>query len=228
MIEIQGLTKRLKQIEILKGINLHIKANEKIALIGRNGAGKTTLIRTLLGFYQAEGTVRIQGELFQQDRCLMMQKIGFIPQNSPPLKMRVKDLIKLNSQHLDASFQQNFSDLAEQLELDQVDIMQKNFMELSGGMQQKLMIILALAKKPLFLIMDEPAANIDSSGRNHFFEILKTLTQDMSMLVSSHRLYEILPLVNRVVEIDKGKIISDQSAERFQKELQDSNILIFQ
>nr|MBP8898121.1 ABC transporter ATP-binding protein [Sulfuritalea sp.] len=79
----------------------------------------------------------------------------------------------------------------------------------SGGMKQKLLIAIALGREAKVLVMDEPAANLDPEARKIFFELLAERQQDVTMLISSHRLNEVSALVNRVVEMDMGKVVLD-------------------
>ena len=80
---------------------------------------------------------------------------------------------------------------------------------MSGGQKQKLLIASALGRDADVLILDEPAANLDPEARSTFFELLAERQQDTVMLISSHRLDEVAPLVNRVIELDQGKVVLD-------------------
>jgi ABC-2 type transport system ATP-binding protein len=90
----------------------------------------------------------------------------------------------------------------------------KPFQQLSGGMKQKLLIALALAGEPDILIMDEPAANLDPQGRQAFFLQLIRSMEKTTMLLSSHRVDEIINLINRIVEIDYGKVVQDEKIDQ--------------
>ena len=82
-------------------------------------------------------------------------------------------------------------------------------MRLSGGMKQKLLIAIALGRDARVLVMDEPAANLDPEARKMFFELLAERAESATMLISSHRLNEVSSLVNRVIELDMGKVVLD-------------------
>ncbi len=83
------------------------------------------------------------------------------------------------------------------------------FVKLSGGQKQKILIAIALGRDAGLLIMDEPAANLDPEARKIFFELLAERQDDCTMLISSHRLNEVAALVNRVVELDMGRVVLD-------------------
>jgi ABC-2 type transport system ATP-binding protein len=87
------------------------------------------------------------------------------------------------------------------------------FVKLSGGQKQKLLISIALGRDADLLIMDEPAANLDPEARHGFFELLAEQQHQSVMLISSHRLDEVAPLVNRVVELDQGNVVLDDRVE---------------
>jgi ABC-2 type transport system ATP-binding protein len=100
-------------------------------------------------------------------------------------------------------------ELAQRLGLDLAPILTRPFVKLSGGMKQKLLIAIALGRDAKVLVMDEPAANLDPEARKIFFELLAERQEDVTMLISSHRLNEVSALVNRVIEMDMGKVVLD-------------------
>ena len=100
-------------------------------------------------------------------------------------------------------------ELAQRLGLDLAPILSRPFVKLSGGMKQKLLIAIALGRDAKVLVMDEPAANLDPEARKIFFELLAERQEDVTMLISSHRLNEVSALVNRVIEMDMGKVVLD-------------------
>jgi len=100
-------------------------------------------------------------------------------------------------------------EIAARLGLDMTEILARPFNRLSGGMKQKLLIAIALGRDAKVLVMDEPAANLDPDARHIFFQLLAERLHDTTMLISSHRLDEVAPLVNRVIEMDMGKVVLD-------------------
>jgi ABC-2 type transport system ATP-binding protein len=138
----------------------------------------------------------------------VLANIGFVPQLPPPLKMPVGQLIGFAA-GLCGTDPKRISDLAGALGLDTAPIMDRQFVRLSGGMKQKLLIAIALGRDAKVLVMDEPAANLDPEARKIFFELLAERAQSATMLISSHRLNEVSALVNRVIELDLGKVVLD-------------------
>ncbi|MCX7897586.1 MAG: ABC transporter ATP-binding protein [Rhodocyclaceae bacterium] len=208
MIRCQNLVKTFRRARVLDGVDLTIEGGERVALIGSNGAGKTTLIRCLLGEYAHEGQITIDGLSPRQARAEVLGRIGFVPQLPPPLKMPVGQLIEFAAAISNAEAE-TITHLARRLGLDVDALAARPFNRLSGGMKQKLLIAIALGREARLLIMDEPAANLDPAARRIFFDLLAERLQTATMLISSHRLDEVAPLVNRVIELDMGKIVLD-------------------
>jgi len=147
-------------------------------------------------------------------RVEILDRIGFVPQLPPPIQMNVGELVMFSAgisrkSSIDAIYQK-----AAELGLDIGKNVKKPFQKLSGGMKQKLLIALALARQPDVLIMDEPAANLDPQGRQAFFLQLIRSLEKTTMLLSSHRVDEIINLINRIVEMDYGKIVQDERIDQ--------------
>jgi len=171
MIQFKNVVKNFRRARVLDGISLDIGLGERVALIGSNGAGKTTLIRCLLGEYTHDGEVTINGLDPRGNRTAVLGTIGFVPQLPPPLKMPVGQLIDFSAALCNTD-PQRIHGIAKRLGLEVESILSRQFVRLSGGMKQKLLIAIAL-------------------------------------LISSHRLDEVSALVNRVIEMDMGKVVLD-------------------
>ena len=208
MIQIHKLRKRLGRRDVLQGIDLSIERGQRIALVGSNGAGKTTLIRCLLGEYTRSGDIQVDGSDPRLDRTAVLRRIGFVPQLPPPLKMPVGQLINYASSVCGAQ-RRHIIDVAARLGLEVDRFRHQPFVRLSGGQKQKLLIATALGRDVDILVLDEPAANLDPEARAIFFELLAARQRDAVMLISSHRLDEVATLVNRVIELDQGRIVLD-------------------
>lgn len=208
MITFTNLQKTFRKARVLDGINLEIVKGERIALVGSNGAGKTTLIRCLLGEYTHDGAVLVDGLAPRDNRAIVLARIGFVPQIPPPLKMPVGELIGFAAS-VCKSDPRRMVRVIEDLGLDFDRIRRLPFVKLSGGMKQKTLIGVALGRPSDVLIMDEPAANLDPEARHIFFRLLAERKDDSVMLITSHRLDEVASLVNRVIEMDMGRVVLD-------------------
>ena len=212
MIRLQNVVKSFRRTRVLDGISLDIEQGDRIALVGSNGAGKTTMIRCILGEYTHQGTVDFDGLAPRENRRTVLKRIGFVPQISPPLKMTVSQLMSFAAGICDSDAQRMI-DVAERLGLPIDEVRNRPFVKLSGGEKQKLLIGIALGRETDLLIMDEPAANLDPKARQVFFNLLAERKERVSMIISSHRLDEVAPLVNRVVELDCGRVVLDDHVD---------------
>lgn len=209
LIKIEKLSKAFKKQEVIKNLSINFNTKDRIALIGQNGAGKTTLIRCILGQYNYEGDMEVFGLNPRKDRREILQRIGFVPQTPPPIRMTVKELIVF-FEKITGTKAEIFVNICHELGLHIEDNYSKPFFKLSGGMKQKLLISFALGRKPDILLLDEPSANLDPQARTILFEHLRNFHEDTLMILSSHRMDEIAGLVNRVVEMDLGNVVLDK------------------
>ncbi|SMH47293.1 ATP-binding cassette domain-containing protein [Maritimibacter sp. HL-12] len=209
MITIDRLTKRFDKRAVLDELSLSLAAGDRIALIGSNGAGKTTLFRSLLGLYRHDGEIRFGGTGAQRRDASVLGRIAFVPQLPPPLRMPVGELLAFAERGAGAD-RARMTDIAEALGIDLAEVARRPFYRLSGGQKQKVLVTIALARPADLLIFDEPAANLDPAARAVFIDQLAG-RHDASMLIASHRLEEVAPLVNRVIELDRGRVVLDDA-----------------
>lgn len=209
MIAIEGLTKRFDKRPVLDGLTLRIAEGDRIALIGSNGAGKTTLFRCLLGHYRYEGHIERDGIRTVRRDGAFLSRVAFVPQLPPPLRMPVAELLNFASRGANAD-PARMAEVAGRLGIDLDAVRHQPFYRLSGGQKQKILVTIALGREADLLIFDEPAANLDPAARAAFIDILAE-RRGTAMLIASHRLEEVAPLVNRVIELDRGRIVLDDS-----------------
>ena len=209
MISLKSLGKTFGSARILDGIDLEIPAGQRIALIGSNGAGKTTLFRCLLGEYVHDGIVTVDGRDPRRERTEVLRLVGFVPQIAPRLEMPVAALMRYVAE-VSRGRVDEMAAIAERMGLDVDAIARRPFVRLSGGMKQKLLIALALGRPTRLLILDEPAANLDPAARAVLFDLLAE-RPEATMIISSHRIDEIAALVNRVIELERGRIVLDDT-----------------
>jgi len=210
MIKVTNLTKKFGSNISLDAINCEFKKNESIALMGANGAGKTTLVRSIMGYYHPNsGEVLINGLNPIKNRLDVLDHISFVPQLPPPIKLSIGELMDYIevSAKVDKELIKHY---ANEMKLDISANMNKSFFKLSGGMKQKLLIAISLAKKSNIIIYDEPTANLDPKARDDFYRLLKQNEEDKVLLFVTHRLEEVKDLVNRQIYMDLGKIVSDE------------------
>lgn len=209
MIQVSNLTKKFASHISLDNISVEFKKNDYVALMGPNGAGKTTLIRSIMGYYHPDsGKVLINGLNPIKERTKVLDSISFVPQLPPPIKLNLDELMKYIqvSSNVDKKLIMHY---ANEMKLDIKNNLNKSFFKLSGGMKQKMLIAISLAKKSEIIIYDEPTANLDPKARDDFYRLLKENEKEKISLFVTHRLDEVKDIVNRQIYMDLGKIESD-------------------
>jgi len=210
IVEAKRVTKRFMGVKVLDDVTLDIGPGEQIAMMGPNGAGKTTLVRAILGFYHLDGgTIRVEGHNPAKERVKVLESISFIPQLPPPVKLSISELLTYVHRSTGVDKERVVSQ-AEAMELDIKKHKDKPFFKLSGGMKQKLLIAIALARRSRLLIFDEPTANLDPKARERFYSLLSSLEYEHASIFITHRLEEVEGLVNRKIYMDLGKVVDDE------------------
>ncbi len=201
-IELAQVTKRFGKTVALRDIDLTIESGAKVALIGPNGSGKTTLIRVLLGLVEHKGRVARSGR---------PEQIAYVPQVAPQMAATVGDLVRAVCS-LRQMEPRTVEEVAARLDLPLRELAGREFRALSGGSKQKLLIALALAPRPELVILDEPTASLDAEARGKFLALQQELIGDATLILCSHRLDEIRPLVDHVVALEEGAVAYDGPA----------------
>ena len=207
VIKVEKLSKKIKDKEILRDISFEIHHGECVALIGPNGAGKTTLIDCLLGDkFMSSGQIAIQG--FAPTDPRLKQLISILPQENTVVQdLKVKELLSF--------FQSIYPNSLSNQEIDDLlrfSDKQKNQLagKLSGGQKRLLSFVLTLIGRPKILFLDEPTAAMDTSTRQHFWEIVNQLKKNgVTIVYSSHYIEEVEHTADRILVLHKGELIRD-------------------
>ena len=221
VIKVEKLSKKIKDKEILRNISFEIHHGECVALIGPNGAGKTTLIDCLLGDkFMSSGQVAIQG--FAPTDPRLKQLISVLPQeNAVVQSLKVKELLSF--------FKSLYPDSLADKEIDDLlrfSDKQKNQLagKLSGGQKRLFSFVLALIGRPKILFLDEPTAAMDTSTRQHFWEIVNQLKKNgVTIVYSSHYIEEVEHTADRILVLHKGELIRDTTPYAMRGEEQEKH-----
>lgn len=208
MIEVRHARKRFGKLVALDDVSLRIEPGERVALIGSNGSGKTTLLRALCGLVRIEGTVEIDGVDVARAPERALRTVAYMPQSAPPLDAPVRELVRAYAGLRGLSRERIAAEAARLgLTLDEVE--RTRVRDLSGGMKQKLLAALSLATDAPILVCDEPTASLDAAAREALFEALSARPDTSTLILCCHRLEEVRGLVERVVELRDGRVVSD-------------------
>jgi len=189
VIEIKNMSFAFNGENILENVNLKVNKGDFIAIIGPNGGGKTTLLKLILGLYKAQkGIIRVLGQKPEK----AASSVGYVPQDVhadhfPIIAIEVVLMGKLGQRKKRGeAAEKEAMDILEKMNM--ASYAREKITRLSGGQRQRLLIARALISKPGILLLDEPTASIDSRGQAEFFELLKELNKDATILMVSHDL----------------------------------------
>ena len=224
VIKVEKLSKKIKDKEILRNISFEINDGECVALIGPNGAGKTTLIDCLLGDkFMSSGQIAIQG--FAPTDPRLKQLISILPQENTVVQdLKVKELLSF--------FQSIYPNCLSNQEIDDLlrfSDKQKNQLagKLSGGQKRLFSFVLALIGRPKILFLDEPTAAMDTSTRQHFWEIVNQLKKNnVTIVYSSHYIEEVEHTADRILVLHKGELIRDTTPYAMRGEEQEKHFTV--
>ncbi len=210
LLQVKNLTKSFREIQAVQNLSLDIFSGEVFGLLGPNGAGKTTTINLIAGLLKPDsGDIFLRGQALQAGDAKTRIRIGICPQkNILWAKLTpVEQLIFLGNMY--GMRPSLISDRCQML-LDTLGLREdanKLAGTLSGGMQRRLNIALALIHDPEIVILDEPEAGLDPQSRINVREYIKTLAKDKTIIITTHNMDEADRMADRVAIIDQGKLL---------------------
>ncbi|MHA6963743.1 type I secretion system permease/ATPase [Zobellella denitrificans] len=217
--------------DVLSGLTLHIKAGEKVAVIGRIGSGKTTLERLIVGLYKpTAGAIRIDGiDIGQLQPAALRRNIGCVPQDVNLFFGSIRDNIVIANPLADESLvlraaQQAGVTLFTNQDPDGLDKqVGEGGRQLSGGQRQAVAIARALLNAPVMLVMDEPTSNMDNRSEQYIRQELARLKPEQTLLLITHRT-SMLEVVDRLIVLEQGRIVADGPKEQVLRQLQSGKV----
>jgi ABC-2 type transport system ATP-binding protein len=211
-INIQQLSKNYGNTVALNNISLVFDQNGVIGLLGPNGAGKTSLMKILTGFLtQWEGEVSIGGLNLRQELKKVQQQMGYLPENNPLYpEMYVKEYLKFVGD-LYALQKPPVLEVIEKTGLGEHAY--KKIGVLSKGYKQRVGLAATLLHDPKYLILDEPTTGLDPNQVVEIRKLIQTLGREKLVFLSTHILQEVEAMCDRVVILNKGKVVLNQTLE---------------
>ncbi|WFA07627.1 energy-coupling factor transporter ATPase [Tissierella sp. Yu-01] len=220
----------------LDNINLQIKEGDFIGLIGHTGSGKSTLVQHLNGLMKpTSGSIKVDG-INTSDKGVSLrevrQKVGLVfqyPEHQLFEESIYKDIafgpknLGLNAEEVD----KRVRDAMEDVGLDFESLKDRSPFELSGGQKRRVAIAGVIAMKPKVLVLDEPTAGLDPNGRDEILNEIKKLyeKEGITIILVSHSMEDVARLVNRILVMDKGKLVmDDETREVFKRASELENI----
>ncbi|MBI4226264.1 ABC transporter ATP-binding protein [Candidatus Roizmanbacteria bacterium] len=200
------MTKIFKNKTAVDNISFTAKEGEIIGFLGPNGAGKTTTMRLILGYLTpTEGKISVDNLDPLEQRIDVLKKIGYLPENNPLYQeMKVTEYLQFiaSVKNIDG-----FIEIASQVGLSEV--LSSKIEELSRGYKQRVGLAAALTGNPSILILDEPTSGLDPLEQEKIRNLIKKLARAKTIIFSTHILSEVEDVANRLIIIDKGRIVFD-------------------
>jgi ABC-2 type transport system ATP-binding protein len=212
MIEALGLSKFYGIFTACRDVTFKVHEGELVAFLGPNGAGKSTTMKLLTGYLApSEGSARIAGHDMSTDRIAGSERLGYLPENGP--------LYPDMTPHALLDFFADARGLSPSRKADRVDavidicrlegVVYKPISKLSKGYRQRVGMAQTLLHEPDVLIMDEPTAGLDPNQIREVREVLKRLSREKTILLSTHILQEVEAMASRVIMINEGRLVYD-------------------
>jgi len=215
VVEIRNLTKRFHDFTAVDNISFDIKEGEILGLLGPNGAGKTTTIHMLLGLITPTvGSIHMFGLDLAKHRETILRQVNFSSTYiSMPFSLTVEENLKVIARLYELKhIQQRINDIVKKLEME--DIRHKLTRKLSSGQMSRLTLAKAVMTEPKVLFLDEPTASLDPDIVNKIKAFLKEYqrSEGLSILYTSHNMREMEEMSNRIIFLQRGKIVAEGTA----------------
>ncbi|MCE2614173.1 gliding motility-associated ABC transporter ATP-binding subunit GldA [Flavobacteriaceae bacterium D16] len=209
-IQVAGISKFYGKQKALDDISFDINKGEIVGFLGPNGAGKSTMMKILTTYSKAHsGAATVNGFDVEKDSRKVQQSIGYLPEHNPLyLELYVREYLTFNAEVYGVS-------------KDRIDVVlaetglgpeaHKKIGQLSKGYRQRVGLAAALLHDPEVLILDEPTTGLDPNQLQEIRKLIKKMAHTKTILLSTHIMKEVEALCDRVLIIDKGKLVADKS-----------------
>lgn len=230
MVNVQNLTKRYGNLVAIESLSFRLERGDVLGFLGPNGAGKTTTMRIITGYMPpTKGSVHIEGVDIFDDPMQAKKLIGYLPEN-PPLynDMTVAEYLDFVADIKQVKKKDKKSKIFYVLEKCGLSEVRKRLIgHLSKGYRQRVGIAQALVNNPPVLVLDEPTIGLDPVQIIEIRDLIKSLSGDRTVILSTHILPEVTMICSRVVIINEGKIVLEESLENLTASMRNAqNILL--
>lgn len=209
-VETRQITKLFGKQKALDEVSFSIKKGELVGFLGPNGAGKSTMMKIITGFLPADsGEVVVNGQKIVSKNLEIRKNIGYLPENNPLYTdLYVKEFLEITAGFYKLkNIKQRVSEMVELTGLG--DEQHKKIRALSKGYRQRVGLAQALIHDPSVLILDEPTTGLDPNQLEEIRHLIREISREKTVMLSSHIMQEVEAVCNRVIIINKGKIVAD-------------------
>lgn len=228
MIEVKNVTKKYGKAVAVDNISFEIKEGEIVGLLGPNGAGKSTTMNMMTGYIeQTEGEIIVDGQDMLKKPKKAKKEIGYMPEGVPLyMDLTVKEFVTYMAEikKVDRkSRKEKVDKILKDTGLKEVE--GKLIRNLSRGYKQRVSMAGALVGDPKILILDEPTVGLDPKQITEIRNLIKKLGKTHTIILSSHILSEVSQICNKVIIINKGKIVAIDTPENLENKVSNNNII---
>jgi ABC-2 type transport system ATP-binding protein len=227
-IVVENLTKKYGSQKAVDNLSFTVKTGEILGFLGPNGAGKTTTMKAITGFlYPDNGQIYIGNYSVEKDQKEIKTRIGYLPESNP----LYEDMYVLDYLRFAAKVQKIPKEDVDDKLLNVVQTCglekekHKKISELSKGFKQRVGLAQALIHSPEVLILDEPTVGLDPNQIKEIRELIKQIGKEKTVILSSHILAEVEATCDRILIINRGKIVADGSTAELRNQAQGKEVL---
>ena len=228
MISVNSISKNFGKLKAVDDLTFDVNEGEIVGLLGPNGAGKSTTMRVMSGFLSPDkGDVIVDGFSVTKFPVEVKKMLGYLPENNPLYKdMLVSDLLDYSAKikGVTAAQKQEMMDFVVN-SVNIAEVYYRPISELSKGFKQRVGIALALLNRPKVLIMDEPTEGLDPNQRAEIRKLIKDLSKEHTIIISTHVMQEVEALCTRMVIINAGKKVLDGNVNELINNVKDERII---
>jgi ABC-2 type transport system ATP-binding protein len=227
-IQIENLSKWYGPQKAVDDISFSVKTGEILGFLGPNGAGKTTTMKMITNYIAiGEGDIKVGGKSVKDDPEFIKSHIGYLPENNPLyLDMPVIDYLEFCARLQGVSSTQVDERIREMVRVCGLDAEKhKKIGELSKGYRQRVGLAQAMIHDPEILILDEPTTGLDPNQIVEIRKLIRDLGQAKTVILSTHILPEVEATCDRILIINKGKIVADGTATTLRKQAQGQEVV---
>ncbi len=228
---IENLTKKYGIEKAVNDISFEIDTGEVVGFLGPNGAGKSTTMKMITCFMApTSGDVRLEGYSILSDPETVKKKIGYLPENNPLYQdMPIVDYLRFSAEIQGVEKSAISGKISEMIDRCGLTVEKhKNIGELSKGYRQRVGLAQAMIHNPEVLILDEPTTGLDPNQIVEIRKLIKELGEEKTVILSSHILSEVEATCDRIIIINKGRIVADGTAEILRQQAQGQELLTIQ
>jgi len=228
LIEAKNLKKSFGDFVAVDNINLTVERGEVVGFLGPNGAGKSTTMKMLTGFLEPDGgEIFIEGIDLKTKPLEAKKSIGYLPEGAPSYSdMEVSEFLsfvgKMRGLNNNGSLNTRLSDMAEQINLKEV--WHKPIETLSKGFKRRVGIAQALIHDPDILILDEPTDGLDPNQKYEMRDLIKKISTNKAIVISTHILEEVEAVCSRTVIIANGQLLANETPDNLGKQFNKKNM----